>query len=110
MAGRRLRVKALSAECSGVLTAETGAIEGLTGSLEIEGAAVVGRTLKAVFKSSAAYSDLHYQWYRGAEAISGATKEEYTATDADLGKALKLVITSGGVAGSVMAKTMTAKR
>lgn len=109
MAGRRLRVKVLSAECSGVLTAETGAIEGLTGSLEIEGAAVVGRTLKAVFKSSAAYSDLHYQWYRGAEAISGATKAEYTATDADLGKALKLVITSGGVAGSVMAKTTPVK-
>lgn len=109
MAGRRLRVKALSAECSGVLTAETGAIEGLTGSLEIEGAAVVGRTLKAVFKSSAAYSDLRYQWYRGAEAISGATKAEYTATDADLGKALKLVITSGGVAGSVMAKTTPVK-
>lgn len=109
MAGRRLRVKALSAECSGVLTAETGAIEGMTGSLEIEGAAVVGRTLKAVFKSSAAYSDLHYQWYRGAEAISGATKAEYTATAADLGKALKLVITSGGVAGSVMAKTTPVK-
>ena len=109
MAGRRLRVKALSAECSGVLTAETGAIEGLTGSLEIEGAAVVGRTLKAVFKSSAAYSDLRYQWYRGAETISGATKAEYTATDADLGKALKLVITSGGVAGSVMAKTTPVK-
>lgn len=109
MAGRRLRVKVLSAECSGVLTAETGAIEGLTGSLEIEGAAVVGRTLKAVFKSSAAYSDLHYQWYRGAEVISGATKAEYTATDADLGKALKLVITSGGVAGSVMAKTTPVK-
>lgn len=109
MAGRRLRVKALSAECSGVLTAETGAIEGMTGSLEIEGAAVVGRTLKAVFKSSAAYSDLHYQWYRGAETISGATKAEYTATDADLGKALKLVITSGGVAGSVMAKTTPVK-
>lgn len=109
MAGRRLRVKVLSAECSGVLTAETGAIEGLTGSLEIEGAAVVGRTLKAVFKSSAAYSDLHYQWYRGAETISGATKAEYTATDADLGKALKLVITSGGVAGSVMAKTTPVK-
>ena len=109
MAGRRLRVKALSAGCSGVLTAETGAIEGLTGSLEIEGAAVVGRTLKAVFKSSAAYSDLRYQWYRGAEAISGATKAEYTATDADLGKALKLVITSGGVAGSVMAKTTPVK-
>ena len=109
MAGRRLRVKVLSAGCSGVLTAETGAIEGLTGSLEIEGAAVVGRTLKAVFKSSAAYSDLRYQWYRGAEAISGATKAEYTATDADLGKALKLVITSGGVAGSVMAKTTPVK-
>lgn len=109
MAGRRLRVKVLSAECSGVLTAETGAIKGLTGSLEIEGAAVVGRTLKAVFKSSAAYSDLHYQWYRSAEAISGATKAEYTATDADLGKALKLVITSGGVAGSVMAKTTPVK-
>lgn len=109
MAGRRLRVKVLSAECSGVLTAETGAIEGLTGSLEIEGAAVVGRTLKAVFKSSAAYSDLRYQWYRGAETISGATKAEYTATDADLGKALKLVITSGGVAGSVMAKTTSVK-
>ena len=109
MAGRRLRVKVLSAECSGVLTAETGAIVGLTGSLEIEGAAVVGRTLKAVFKSSAAYSDLHYQWYRGAEAISGATKAEYTATAADLGKALKLVITSGGVAGSVMAKTTPVK-
>ena len=109
MAGRRLRVKVLSAECSGVLTAETGAIVGLTGSLEIEGAAVVGRTLKAVFKSSTAYSDLHYQWYRSAEAISGATKAEYTTTAADLGKALKLVITSGGVAGSVMAKTTPVK-
>ena len=79
MAGRVLRVKALCEDASGVLKAETdSAVQGLTGSLKIEGAPVVGRTLTAVFKSSDSVP-VKYQWYQeGKTPIEGATGETYT--------------------------------
>lgn len=107
MAGRKLRVKALCADVSGVLKAETeSAVKGLTGSLKIEGAPVVGRTLTAVFKSSDSVT-VKYQWYQGKTSIEGATGETYTVTAADQGKVLTVRVTSDQVAGMLEASTKT---
>ena len=108
MAGRKLRVKALCADASGVLKAETeSAVKGLTGSLKIEGAPVVGRTLTAVFKSSDSVP-VKYQWYQeGKTPIEGATGETYTVTAADQGKVLTVRVTSDQVAGMLEASTKT---
>lgn len=107
MAGRVLRVKALCADASGVLKAETeSAVIGLTGSLKIEGAPVVGRTLTAVFKSSDS-TPVKYQWYQVKTPIEGATGETYTVTAADEGKVLTVRVTSDQVAGMLEASTKT---
>lgn len=107
MAGRVLRVKALCADASGVLKAETeSAVKGLTGSLKIEGAPVVGRTLTAVFKSSDS-TPVKYQWYQGKTSIEGATGETYTVTAADEGKVLTVRVTSAKVPGMLEASTKT---
>ena len=107
MAGRKLRVKALCADASGVLKADTeSAVIGLTGSLKIEGAPVVGRTLTAVFKSSDS-TPVKYQWYQGKTSIEGATGETYTVTAADEGKVLTVRVTSNQVAGMLEASTKT---
>ncbi|RHR46970.1 hypothetical protein DWX14_01395 [Clostridiaceae bacterium AF18-31LB] len=107
MAGRKLRVKALCADASGVLKAETeSAVKGLTGSLKIEGAPVVGRTLTAVFKSSDS-TPVKYQWYQGKTLIEGATGETYTVKAADEGKVLTVRVTSDQVAGMLEASTKT---
>ena len=109
MAGRRLRVKILCAENSGVLKAETKTIKGLAGTLKIEGAAVVERTLKAVFQSTESYSSLHYQWYRGTAAIPGADSADYTVVSDDVGKVLTVKVTSSTVAGEVKTSTAAVK-
>ena len=107
MARRVLRVKALCADASGVLKAETkSAVEGLTGFLKIEGAPVVGRTLTAVFKSSES-TPVEYQWYQGKTSIEGATGETYTVTAADEGKVLTVRVTSAKVPGMLEASTKT---
>lgn len=99
MGGRILRVKALSAETSGVLKAETAKIIGLTGTVKIEGPAVVGRTLTASFQSADTVSGLKYQWYQGKTPIEGAQSETYTVAEADAGKILTVRVASTAVAG-----------
>ena len=63
----------------------------------------VGDTLTAAnLAPAAAKNYVSYQWYRASEShgtgekISGATKSSYTATEADKGKYLKVVVTGDG--------------
>ena len=105
MAGRKLYVKALCAGRSGVLQAETGRIQGLTGVLKIQGPAVIGRTLTAEFTASDPVEGLQYQWYRDKALISGANQASYTVTQEDLGKKLTLRVTSNQIPGSVEVTT-----
>jgi sugar lactone lactonase YvrE len=65
----------------------------------IEGQAFLGQTLTAsVDPADAAYT---YQWYRGADPISGAVSAEYTVVQADVGKKLKITVSKGGAAVAV---------
>lgn len=109
MGGRILRVKALSAETSGVLKAESAKIIGLTGIVKIEGPAVVGRTLTASFQSADTVSGLKYQWYQGKTPIESAQSETYTVAEADAGKILTVRVTSTAVAGYAQASTATVR-
>ena len=93
----------------GLLTAETEKVEGLVGTVKIEGAAVVGKTLKAVFYSSEKVTNLKYQWYVGKNPISGADKAEYTLLPSDEGKVLTVRVSSADAAGYVEASTKVIK-
>ena len=107
--GRRLRVKALCADASGVLKADaSGKVEGLEGVVSIRGAAVVGRTLTASFASAATdQGTLTYTWYRGAKQVD--TGEEYTVTADDVGKTLTVKVTSSTKHGVKQAATQEIK-
>ena len=58
-----------------------------------------GDTLGAVVTAvlpEAARSGLTYQWYRGEEAIAGATESTYKVTSADIGSTVKVKVTASG--------------
>ncbi len=60
----------------------------------VSGTAKIGSTLTATAGEwKPAGVKLSYQWYRGSSAIKGATKATYKLTDADGGKAIKVVVT-----------------
>ena len=68
----------------------------ITGGVTISGDVVSGEQLTA--NANVLQSDittLAYQWYRGDEAIEGATEQTYTLTAADEGFAIKVVVTDG---------------
>ncbi len=109
MGGRKLRLKVVCESAAGVLSAETEKVEGLVGTVKIEGAAVVGKTIKAVFYSSESVANLKYQWYIGKNPISGADKAEYTVLAADVGKVLTVRVSSADAAGYVEASTKEVK-
>ena len=109
MGGRKLRLKVVCETAEGLLTAETEKVEGLVGTVKIEGAAVVGKTLKAVFYSSENVTNLKYQWYVGKNPISGADKAEYTLLPSDEGKVLTVRVSSADAAGYVEASTKVIK-
>ncbi len=71
----------------------------LTG-VRISGTPKVDETLTAVIEPAEATAT--YQWFRGDEAISGATAADYKLTIADLGQKIKVTATgSGNFQGSV---------
>ena len=55
----------------GIKTAESGKVQGMSGTVKIQGQEVAGHTLTAVYKGSEKAPK--YQWYRGSKAIDGAT-------------------------------------
>ncbi len=106
MVGVKVYVKCMDGDHYGIKTAESGKVQGMSGTVKIQGQEVSGHTLKAVYKGSEKAPK--YQWYRGLKAIDGATDETYKLTDDDLGKEISVRVT-GSLAGYVEAKTGTIK-
>ncbi len=74
----------------------------------ITGKATVDQTLKAAPGTWApAPVELGYQWYRGSDAIPGATKSAYTVQAGDAGATLKVTVT-GTKPGYTTASTTSA--
>lgn len=106
MVGVKVYVKCMDGDYYGIKTAESGKVQGMSGTVKIQGQEVAGHTLTAVYKGSEKAPK--YQWYRGSKAIDGATNETYKLTDDDLGKEISVRVT-GSLAGYVEAKTGTIK-
>lgn len=106
MVGVKVYVKCMDGDHYGIKTAESGKVQGMSGTVKIQGQEVAGHTLTAVYKGSEKAPK--YQWYRGSKAINGATNETYKLTDDDLGKEISIRVT-GSLAGYVEAKTGTIK-
>lgn len=106
MVGVKVYVKCMDGDHYGIKTAESGKVQGMSGTVKIQGQEVAGHTLTAVYKGSEKAPK--YQWYRGSKAIDGATDETYKLTDDDLGKEISVRVT-GSLAGYVEAKTGTIK-
>ena len=82
----------------------------ITGSVTISGTPTVGETLKATYSGGNA-TEISYQWYRGNDAISGATAQTYTLTAADAGKSLSVCVTaSENYSGSVESTPVTVNK
>lgn len=106
MVGVKVYVKCMDGDHYGIKSAESGKVQGMSGTVKIQGQEVAGHTLTAVYKGSE--KTPKYQWYRGSKAIDGATNETYKLTDDDLGKEISVRVT-GSLAGYVEAKTGTIK-
>ena len=106
MVGVKVYVKCMDGDHYGIKTAESGKVQGMSGTVKIQGQEVAGHTLTAVYKGSEKAPK--HQWYRGSKAIDGATNETYKLTDDDLGKEISIRVT-GSLAGYVEAKTGTIK-
>ncbi|MCM1158721.1 MAG: fibronectin type III domain-containing protein [Bacteroidales bacterium] len=106
MAGRVLCVKAMEPSLQGIVSGQSGKIDGFTGSVQISGYAVVGHTLTAEYKGEE--TNPVYQWYRGSAAIEGADKASYTVTESDRGRMLSVRVT-GKKPGYVERKAGTAQ-
>lgn len=104
MVGVKVYVKCMDGDHYGIKMAESGKVQGMSGTVKIQGQEVAGHTLTAVYKGSEKAPK--YQWYRGSKAIDGATNETYKLIDNDLGKEISVRVT-GSLAGYVEAKTGT---
>jgi hypothetical protein len=72
----------------------------LTGTVSINGTAVVGQTLTANTDALGGSGTLSYQWKRGNVSI-GANSQTYTLTAADVGSAITVMVSRQGYEGSV---------
>ncbi|MCM1114463.1 MAG: DUF4430 domain-containing protein [Clostridium sp.] len=86
LVGYRLYAKVMDASLQGVITCASEAIDGFKGSVKINGYAVIGHTLNAVYAGSE--ENLSYQWYRASAKIDGATASSYTVAAEDEGRTL----------------------
>lgn len=73
----------------------------LTGTVTITGTAKYGEQLTATVTGSNNSGDLSYQWVRNTSNISGATGENYTLVADDIGKSIKVVVTSSVQSGNI---------
>ena len=73
----------------------------LTGTVEITGTAKYNEQLTATVTGSNNSGTLSYQWVRNTSNISGATGENYTLVEADVGNTIKVVVTSSVETGSI---------
>ena len=105
-AGKKISVKVMDSDLSGILTAESEKADGFTGNVRITGIPVIGHTVTASYSGTQEVTG--YQWYRGNTAITGATSEAYTVQNDDLGKVLSVRVT-GLKPGYAEAKTEIVK-
>ncbi|MFT4123290.1 MAG: hypothetical protein QM635_05620, partial [Microbacteriaceae bacterium] len=70
----------------------------VTAKPTISGTLAVGKTITAKPGSWTTGTKFKYRWYRGSEAIIGATKSTYKLTTVDTGKTIKVAVT-GSLAG-----------
>jgi Ca2+-binding RTX toxin-like protein len=79
-----------------VSSVATGAVANIndapSGKISIGGDATQGRVLSAVSSLSDpdGIGEIHYQWLRGGSVVSGADRDSYALTQADVGKAITL--------------------
>ena len=76
-------------------------VPALTGTVTITGTAKYNEQLTATVTDSNNTGDLYYQWVRNTSNISGATGENYTLVEADIGTTIKVVVTSSVESGSI---------
>ncbi len=78
----------------------------MTGSVTVTGTPKIGETLTANIEGTPNGATFTYQWYRGDEAISGATGNTYTPVAAeDVGKKIKVEVSASGYNGTLTAQT-----
>lgn len=79
----------------------------LVGTVTISGSAIYGETLTATVTGAQSDATLAYQWSRGGNAITGATRNTYAITQEDIGAALTCTVTdsSGTYQGAITATT-----
>ena len=77
----------------------------LTGTVAISGTLKYGETLTASVTETNSTGTLGYQWQRNGENIESATNSTYTLTAEDVGKTIKVVVTSSVETGSIYYQT-----
>lgn len=78
------------------------AAEKLTGKVTVSGEAKVGAVLSAGVQDSNNNGTLSYQWMADGKAIEGANGENYTLTEAEIGKVITVAVTSSIETGSLV--------
>ena len=78
------------------------AAEKLTGKVTVSGEAKVGAVLSAGVQDSNNSGTLSYQWMADGKAIEGANGENYTLTEAEIGKVITVAETSSIETGSLV--------
>lgn len=78
------------------------AAEKLTGKVTVSGEAKVGAVLSAGVQDSNNSGTLSYQWMADGKAIEGANGENYTLTEAEIGKVITVAVTSSIETGSLV--------
>lgn len=106
LVGHKLYVKVMDSSLNGIVKGFSEKVDGFSGTVKINGYAVVGHTLQAVYTGSE--SAPVYRWYCGSTMINGATDSCYTVTAEDEGKILTLRVT-GSKPGYIEQQTETVK-
>ena len=84
------------------------AAEKLTGKVTVSGEAKVGAVLSAGVQDSNNSGTLSYQWMADGKAIEGANGENYTLTEAEIGKVITVAVTSSIETGSLVSAPIDA--
>jgi hypothetical protein len=104
--GSAIKVKVTYAGFTGELVSSPTALvtfPALSGTVSINGSAVVGRTLTAAISGANGTGTPTYQWIRGnATIIEGADQSTYIPVDADVGSAIKVKVTYAGFTGELV--------
>ena len=101
--GKTITVTVSCAAKTGTLTSEPTSVvlRLLTGTVTIQGEAVVGNTLTVDITGSNYTGTLNYQWKADGIDLNGATSHYYQLTDKEIGKTITITISSQNEGGSI---------